>query len=113
MGLKMRALHDRAAHRDFIDIRAANAQLSLIELENLAARHTAGFSLEELADRLGGVEERDTRTFRSYGLSVAEVDDLRCWARRWEADITRRLANGEAGPAGAPESEWDSYLDEP
>lgn len=113
VGLKVRALHDRAAHRDFIDTRAANRYLSWIELENLGARHTAGFALEELADRLGGVEERDTRTFLSYGLSEAEVDELRDWALRWETDIQRRLANGESGPTGAPDSEWDSYLDSP
>ncbi|MDI5936923.1 MULTISPECIES: hypothetical protein [unclassified Micromonospora] len=41
VGLKVRALHDRAAHRDFIDIHAANAQLSWTELEALGARHTA------------------------------------------------------------------------
>ncbi|MER7888232.1 nucleotidyl transferase AbiEii/AbiGii toxin family protein [Micromonospora sp. NPDC094482] len=112
VGLKVRALHDRAAHRDFIDIHAANGRLEWAELERLGARHTAGFSLEELADRLGAVDERDGRTFRSYGLSDSEVTELRSWARRWESDIRVRLATGETGPAGIAESEWESYLDE-
>ncbi|WBB64935.1 nucleotidyl transferase AbiEii/AbiGii toxin family protein [Micromonospora sp. WMMD812] len=111
VGLKMRALHDRAAHRDFIDIRAANSRLEWAELERLGARHTGDFSLEELADRLGAVDERDERTFRSYGLGDSEIDELRGWARRWEADIRARLASGETGPVGVVESEWDSYLD--
>ena len=112
VGLKMRALHDRAAHRDYIDVRAAHERLSWNELEQLAARHTAGFSLEELADRLGGVEEREERVFLSYGLDGVQVDELRAWALRWEADIRRRLANGEVGPTGIPDDGWDAYLDE-
>ncbi|MEU5726534.1 nucleotidyl transferase AbiEii/AbiGii toxin family protein [Micromonospora sp. NPDC047738] len=111
VGLKVRALHDRAAHRDFIDVHAANGQLSWSELENLGARHTAGFSLEELADRLGGIEERDTRTFRSYGLEAEQVDELRNWALQWESDIRTRLASGETGPTGIRDSEWEAYLD--
>ncbi|WP_422750371.1 nucleotidyl transferase AbiEii/AbiGii toxin family protein [Micromonospora sp. WMMD1219] len=111
VGLKVRALHDRAAHRDYIDVRAASERLTWSELEHLGARHTAGFSLDELADRLGGVTERDGRTFRSYGLTEQQVDELRGWALRWEADIRARLANGETGPTGIPEDDWDAYLD--
>jgi hypothetical protein len=114
VGLKVRALHDRAAHRDYIDIRAANSQLSFPELEALGARHTQGFSLAELADRLGGVEELDDQTFTSYGLGDEDIRRLIDWAARWETDIRRRLATGEVGPAGLPsDDEWDSYLDEP
>ncbi|WP_422745408.1 nucleotidyl transferase AbiEii/AbiGii toxin family protein [Micromonospora sp. WMMD754] len=112
VGLKVRALHDRAAHRDYIDVRAANEKLAWTELEHLGARHTAGFSLDELADRLGGVTERDIRTFRSYGLTEPQVDELRTWALGWEADIRARLANGETGPVGVPDDDWDAYLDE-
>jgi hypothetical protein len=54
----MRALHERATHRDFIDVRAASTRFSRPELEALCARHTAGFSLAESADRLGAVDER-------------------------------------------------------
>ncbi|TDC36016.1 hypothetical protein E1211_14725 [Micromonospora sp. 15K316] len=111
VGLKMRALHDRAAHRDFIDVRAANARLAWTELERLGARHTAGFSIEELADRLGGVDERDERGFRSYGLTDLDTEQLKSWARCWEADIRGRLASGETGPVGVPDDGWDAYLD--
>lgn len=111
VGLKVRALHDRAAHRDFIDVHAANAWRSWIELEALGARHTAGFSLEELADRLGATEELDSRTFESYGLTQADIRELARWAERWEADIRTRLAAGQTGPSSGPDSEWDTYLD--
>ena len=111
VGLKVRALHDRAAHRDFIDIHAASSRLSWHELEVLGARHTAGFSLEELADRLGGVIERDERTFLGYGLSHSDVVEIRHWALSWETDIRARLAAGETGPTGPEETAWDAYLD--
>ncbi|SBT52074.1 nucleotidyl transferase AbiEii/AbiGii toxin family protein [Micromonospora auratinigra] len=114
VGLKVRALHDRAAHRDYIDIHAAHRQLTWPELEALGARHTVGFSLEELADRLGGIDELDDQTFAAYGLGDEEIRQLIDWAARWEADIRQRLASGETGPAGAPADDlWESYLDEP
>jgi hypothetical protein len=112
VGLKMRALHERAAHRDFIDVHAAHAVLSWCELENRGARHTAGFSLEELADRLGAINDRDEATFASYGLDDADISRLRQWAAEWETDIRGRVAAGEDGPIGAPDSEWDAYLDD-
>jgi predicted nucleotidyltransferase component of viral defense system len=113
VGLKVRALHDRAAHRDFIDVRAANARLSWAEMERLGARHTTGFSLDELAERLGSVDDRDDRGFASYGLSDADIFALRRWASEWTSDIRGRLAAGESGPEGVPEDEWEAYLDEP
>ncbi|MDG4793243.1 nucleotidyl transferase AbiEii/AbiGii toxin family protein [Micromonospora sp. WMMD1082] len=113
VGLKVRALHERAAHRDYIDICAANSRLSWHELESLGAQHTNGFSLEELADRLGGIRELDHETFMSYRLSESDVEALCRWAFAWAADIRSRLASGEAGPIGLVEDEWDAYLDPP
>jgi hypothetical protein len=110
--LKVRALHERAAHRDFIDVKAANARLSRPEMEHWGARHTAGFSLAELADRLGSIEERDDRGFASYGLINDDITALRRSAGDWESDIRARLAAGESEPDGAPEDEWDIYLDD-
>ncbi|MEH1167576.1 nucleotidyl transferase AbiEii/AbiGii toxin family protein [Micromonospora sp. CPCC 205539] len=112
VGLKVRALHDRAAHRDYIDIHAANLRLAWHELESLGARHTVGFTLDELADRLGGFGELDDETFAAYGLNEQDIRDLATWASRWESDIRLRLANGEDGPLGAPGDEWDTYLDQ-
>jgi len=111
IGLKVRALHDRAAHRDYIDVCAASRIVEFTGLESLGARHTVAFSLHELADRLGGVDELDVETFASYGLGEDEIGGLRRWARRWEADIRARLANGETGPTGIPDDDWDAYLD--
>jgi hypothetical protein len=75
----------------------------------LGARHTTGFSLDELADRLGGVTERHDRTFLGYGLSEPDVLEIRRWALGWEADIRVRLAGGEIGPTGPEETAWDAY----
>jgi hypothetical protein len=58
VGLKMRALHDRAAHRDFIDVHAAATRggYTYADLERVAAVHTPHFALADLADRLEAVE---------------------------------------------------------
>jgi hypothetical protein len=112
IGLKVRALHERAAHRDFIDVKAANAHVSWADIERLGARHTFEFSLAELADRLGLIEVLDDWTFSSYGLSEADILELRRWAGERASDIRARLAAGETGPAGAGSDEWDAYLDE-
>lgn len=111
VGLKMRAMHERSAHRDFIDIHAAHSQLSWAELENRGARHTVGFSLEELADRLGAADDLDDHTFSTYGLEEEQIAQLRRWAAEWESDLRERIAAGEPGPTGAPDSEWDAYID--
>jgi hypothetical protein len=111
IGLKVRALYDRAAHRDFIDIHAASHRLTRTELEALGARHTVGFSLDELADRLGAVPELDDWTFEGYGLDEAQITRVRQWAIGWETDIRARLAAGEVGPTGPEETAWDTYLD--
>jgi hypothetical protein len=112
IGLKMRTLHDRAAHRDFLDIRAAAVRFSRPELERLGARHTPHFSLDELADRLGSIGERDTRRFRFYGLDADQIRSLLQWAQAWENDIRRRISDGDTGGSSSPApKDWDAYLD--
>lgn len=74
---------------------------------------TPGFSLDDLADRLGGIAELDDFTFAAYGLDDGAIAALRRWAIKWETDIRERIAAGEEGPSGAPDSVWDAYLDEP
>lgn len=101
VGLKMRALHERAAHRDFIDVRAASARLSHRDLEACCARHTPGFSLADLADRLGAVTGRRRWEFFTYGLDDDDIEALIRWAIEWETDIRLRLAAGETGPERA------------
>ena len=114
VGLKLRALHERAAHRDYVDVHAASSRYAWSELEALGARHTSGFSLVELAERLAGIGELVGDGFDRYGLDEAAVSELLRWAIAWEADIRARLAAGETGPAArADDGEWDAYLDPP
>jgi hypothetical protein len=112
VGLKMRALHERAAHRDFIDIHAASLQLTHRELELLCVRHTPQFSLGDLALRLGSLSELDDDLFGAYGLDEAAIRELRAWAVGWESDIRARLAAGEDEPISPVTDEWGAYLAE-
>lgn len=112
IGLKMRALHDRTTHRDFIDVHAATAAgYTRGDLERLGRRHTPDFSRTELADRLGGAVHLNDRGFAAYGLDAATIRDLRTWAAAWESDLRTRPAD-EAGPVRqTSEPDWDAYLD--
>jgi hypothetical protein len=72
IGLKVRALHERTTHRDFIDVHAAtNAGYTRGDLERLGRRHTPDFSLTDLADRLSGAADVYDRGFAAYGLDAA------------------------------------------
>ena len=114
VGLKMRALHDRALHRDYIDVHAATTAggYTRQEAERLGARHTDHFGLDELADRLEAIDLRDERTFTAYGLTAAEIAELRRWAFEWAADLRARTTSGSAPPGGTEDDEWSRYLDE-
>jgi Nucleotidyl transferase AbiEii toxin, Type IV TA system len=113
IGLKMRALHERTTHRDFIDVcAAAAAGYTQGDLERLGRRHTPDFSLLELADRLSGAVDLNDRGFAAYGLGAAAISNLRAWAAAWEIDLRSRSAT-EPGPAQQlGELNWDAYLDE-
>jgi hypothetical protein len=113
VGLKMRALHDRAAHRDFIDVHAAATRggYTYADLERVAVVHTPHFASADLADRLEAVELRDDRTFYGYGLDDAQIAEVRRWALGWAADVRARTC--QAGPGeGRSGPDWDAYLDE-
>jgi hypothetical protein len=116
VGMKVAALHDRATHRDFIDVHAAatRADYTLADLERLGAAHKPGFSAEELIDRLTAIELRADQRFYDYGLTAEQVDEMRRWAMAWADDIGRRLAFGAQGSFGVtgPGPDWDEYLDE-
>ena len=93
IGTKVRALADRGAARDLIDVRAASTLYSTADLENLGRRHARDeFRLEDLAARLDGAEWFDDEAFTAYGLTEDEVSDLRTWARRWSDDIAGRIS---------------------
>lgn len=112
VGLKMRALHDRAAHRDFIDVHAAATRggYSPADLERLAAVHTPHFAAADLADRLEAVALRDDRTFHGYGLDDAQIAEVRRWALDWAYGIRARTEGID--PAERSGLDWDAYLDE-
>lgn len=101
IGTKVRALADRGAARDLIDLFAARDLYTEAELETLGRRHARDeFSLEELADRLRGAECYEDEAFTAYGLTDDRVRALRAWASAWADDISRRSAQDP------PEDDW-------
>jgi hypothetical protein len=113
IGLKIRALHDRTTHRDFIDVQAAVAAgYSVQDLERFGRRHTPDFSTADLADRLGAVNDLNDRGFAAYGLSEEAISELRSWAAGWQANLHARQDVDLRSPSAPPEPNWDAYLDE-
>jgi predicted nucleotidyltransferase component of viral defense system len=86
IGTKVRALADRGAVRDLVDVHAA------------AATHRTTTDLERLGDRLAGADWYDDEEFAAYGLTEDEIAGLRAWAQQWTSDLDRRL--GEEGHEG-------------
>ncbi|MFE4018493.1 nucleotidyl transferase AbiEii/AbiGii toxin family protein [Streptomyces sp. NPDC059101] len=96
IGTKVRALADRGAVRDLIDVHAATRHRTTADLENLGRRHARfEFSLHDLHDRLAGAEWWDDQDFTDYGLSPEQVEDLRAWALAWAHDLATRLHAGQ------------------
>lgn len=92
IGTKVRALADRGAVRDLIDVHAASQHRSKADLENLGRRHARfAFSLDDLHDRLAGAEWWDDQDYAGYGLEPEQIDALRRWALDWATDISARL----------------------
>ncbi|MFG2712034.1 nucleotidyl transferase AbiEii/AbiGii toxin family protein [Streptomyces goshikiensis] len=93
IGTKVRALADRGAVRDLIDVHAASRLRTTAELESLGRRHGRDeFRLDDLHDRLAGADWYDDEEFDAYGLDAAAITDLRDWARHWATDLEQRLA---------------------
>ncbi|MFI5672475.1 nucleotidyl transferase AbiEii/AbiGii toxin family protein [Streptomyces sp. NPDC051704] len=98
IGTKVRALADRGAVRDLIDVHAASRLRATAELERLGRRHGRDeFRLEDLHDRLTGTDWYDDEEFQAYGLDHAAIATLRHWAQSWAADLERRLAARDTG----------------
>lgn len=96
IGTKVRALADRGAVRDLIDVHAAARHRTIADLETLGRRHARfEFSLHELRDRLAGAEWWDDQDFAEYGLSPDQIGALRGWALAWITDLDTRLAADE------------------
>ncbi|MFD3873199.1 nucleotidyl transferase AbiEii/AbiGii toxin family protein [Streptomyces sp. NPDC058623] len=96
IGTKVRALADRGAVRDLIDVHAAHRHHPFAGLERLGARHGRDeFRLDDLHARLGGTDWYDDEEFEAYGLDDHAITALRAWARSWADDLAPRLAAAE------------------
>ena len=92
VGTKVRALADRGYARDLVDIHAASRLRPQSELESLGRRLARDeFSMEGLAVRLSSAQWRADEEFAAYGLSEAEILDLKRWAQSWADDINQRI----------------------
>ena len=110
--MKVAALHDRATHRDFIDVHAAATRggYTLCDLERLGRIHQPTLTLADLASRLTSIELRGTRRFFDYGLSRDDLASLIEWAHQWADNIQSRL-HEEPDLAIGGGTDWDTYLD--
>ncbi|MEU2896919.1 nucleotidyl transferase AbiEii/AbiGii toxin family protein [Streptomyces sp. NPDC001273] len=98
IGTKVRALADRGAVRDLIDVHAASAHHTATELERLGERHGRDeCRREDLRDRLAGAEWYDDEEFAAYDLTGEQITELRTWARQWTSDLDQRLGEDEDG----------------
>lgn len=92
IGTKVRALADRGAVRDLIDVYGASRTRSVADLESLGIRHARDeFRLGDLRDRLVGTEWYEDGEFAAYGMGAAETAALRAWAQEWADDLSLRL----------------------
>ncbi|AJF70362.1 nucleotidyl transferase AbiEii/AbiGii toxin family protein [Streptomyces vietnamensis] len=92
IGTKVRALADRGAVRDLIDVHAASRHRTNADLEALGRRHARfEFSLHDLRDRLVGAEWWDDQDYADYNLTPDQITGLRTWALAWATDLETRL----------------------
>jgi len=99
IGTKVRALADRGAPRDLIDVFAASRRWSNAELEEFGRRHARGrFEREDLQSNLTGAEWTDDEAFAAYDLDDATITGLRTWAVEWADDLANRLLEESGDP---------------
>lgn len=99
IGTKVRALADRGAVRDLIDVHAAAPHRTLAELEHLGLRHGRdAFRLDDLRDRLCGTDWYDDEEFAAYGLDPQTTTTLRTWAHHWATTLETRLSTTGQDP---------------
>jgi hypothetical protein len=92
IGTKVRALADRGAPRDLIDVFAASQRWTAADLEEFGHRHARGrFDQEDLQSILVGAEWIDDEAFAVYGLDAGAIGALRSWASAWADDLAARL----------------------
>jgi hypothetical protein len=99
IGTKVRALADRGAPRDLIDVFAASRRWTHTELEEFGRRHARGrFERDDLQSNLTGAEWTDDEAFAAYGLGDATISALRTWALEWADDLAIRLLEETGDP---------------
>lgn len=99
IGTKVRALGDRGAPRDLIDVYAASHRWSTTDLEEFGRRHARGrFEREDLQANLAGAEWIDDEAFAAYGLDETTITALRAWAVQWADDLAARLLEEAPDP---------------
>ncbi|MFI0976771.1 hypothetical protein ACH4SP_07055 [Streptomyces sp. NPDC021093] len=99
IGTKVRALADRGAPRDPIDVFAASHRWSNAELKEFGPRNARGrVEREDLQANLTGAEWTDIEAFTAYGLDDATVARLRSWAVEWADDLALRLLEESHDP---------------
>ncbi|MFD4549480.1 nucleotidyl transferase AbiEii/AbiGii toxin family protein [Streptomyces sp. NPDC058466] len=92
IGTKVRALGDRGAPRDLIDVFAASQRWTTADLEEFGRRHARGrFEQEDLQANLAGAEWTDDEAFTAYGIDETTISALRAWAVAWSDDLAARL----------------------
>jgi nucleotidyltransferase AbiEii toxin of type IV toxin-antitoxin system len=92
IGTKVRALADRGAPRDLIDVFAASRRWTTTDLEEFGRRHARGrFEREDLQANLAGAEWTDDDAFTAYGLDGSAIAALRAWAVEWADSLATRL----------------------
>lgn len=97
IGTKVRALADRGAVRDLIDVQAAFRHRSTADLEALGRRRAHDeFSLENLRDRLIGADWYEDEDYAAYGLTSGQIEELKAWALAWADDLEARIHHENA-----------------
>ncbi|WP_143591003.1 nucleotidyl transferase AbiEii/AbiGii toxin family protein [Thermoactinospora rubra] len=92
VGLKVRALQARGLPRDFIDVAAVADLYAFRELERLGRLHDDEWSLDNLLQRLEGVDLLDDDAFLIYGITEERLHEIRRFAYAWVEDIKLRRA---------------------
>ena len=106
IGTKVRALGDRGAPRDLIDVFAASRRWNTAELEEFGRRHARGrFDREDLQANLAGADWTDDEAFAAYGLDAATITALRRWAVAWADDLAARILEEADDPDLDPGSD--------
>lgn len=84
---KTLALFGRAEPRDLVDVAALAASLGSEQLLLLAAAKDAGFDRAVLADAIRFAAAQPDSRFQTLGLSPADLNALRGWAKSWYDEL--------------------------